>query len=180
MFPVGTTFAGGELTEPEPEKIRWWDPHEWERLCPLLELRIVEGELSAVSSPEWLLSDFLGIYRLGPADVRPETDPDELELLLVVVAAGPLPIRVRSGDTGEPKSSSRKSGLFTLMPQFSSSLVKVFLNRSESISKPTSDEVFSECDDIFLNRKTFCLSLPVLELRKAETMQGKIKRERCF
>lgn len=115
MLPVGTTFAGGELTEPEPEKISWWDPHERERVWPDLEFRAVEGELSAESSPEWLFgleSDFLGMFGLGPANVRPETDPDELELLLEVVAAG----RVRSGETGEPISSSRKSGLLTLSP----------------------------------------------------------------
>lgn len=115
MLPVGTTLAGGELTEPEPEKIRWWDPHERERVWPDLKFRAVEGELSAESSPEWLFgleSDFLGMFGLGPAKVRPDTDPDELELLLDVVAAG----LVRSGETGEPISSSRKSGLLRVSP----------------------------------------------------------------
>lgn len=58
--------------------------------------------LEPESSPE---SDLLGTgFR------PPENDPDEPELLLA--AAGP---RVRNGETGEPRSSSRKSGLLNPM-----------------------------------------------------------------
>ena len=110
------------------------------------------GELSTESSPEWLLlpeSDLLGT-RLSP--FRPEADPDELELLLVVVVvvvvvvselvAGPLVCRVRKGETGEPRSSSLKSGLFVLLL----SQVKESRNRSVSVSSPSSDMGFPECD----------------------------------
>ena len=107
------------------------------------------GELSTESSPEWLLlpeSDLLGT-RLSP--FRPEADPDELELLLVVVVvevselvAGPLVCRVRKGETGEPRSSSLKSGLFVLLL----SQVKESRNRSVSVSGPNSDMGFPECD----------------------------------
>ena len=106
------------------------------------------GELSTESSPEWLLlpeSDLLGT-RLSP--FRPETDPDELELLLVVVVVvselvvGPLVCRVRRGETGEPRSSSLKSGLFVLLL----SQVKESRNRSVSVSSPSSDMRFPECD----------------------------------
>lgn len=162
MFPVGTTFAVGELTDPEPEKIRWWEPHDRERVWPALKFRAVDGELSTESSPEWLFgleSDFLGMYGLGPAEVRPETDPDELELLLVVVAACPLSGRVRSGETGDPISSSRKSGLLTLTPLSSLMLVNVFLSPSESASNPSSDVIFPEYDDILRRAPTPSLFL---------------------
>lgn len=65
--------------------------------------------LEPESSPEWgAESDLLetGFDPFRP----PENDPDEPELL--VAAAGP---RVRNGETGEPRSSSRKSGLLNPM-----------------------------------------------------------------
>ena len=106
MLPVGSTFRGGEDTEPG------WEPVESDRVWPGLKLRVAEGEgeLSAESSPE-LESDFRGGIGLG---FRPETDPEELELLLVVVVVVVVvaaAVRVRRGETGEPRSSSRKSGL---------------------------------------------------------------------
>lgn len=64
----------------------------------------------------------------GPLPVRPETEPDELELEL---AAGPA----RKGETGEPKSSSRKSGLLVLSAE-AASQVSEFRRRSESVSNP--------------------------------------------
>lgn len=129
MFPVGTTFAAGELTDwdpdpdPELEKNSWWDPHERDRVWPGLKFREAEGELSTESSPDGLLGlepDFLGKCELGTPEARPVNDPDELELLLLVVvmvaATSSPPLRVRSGETGEPRSSSLKSGLSTLTP----------------------------------------------------------------
>lgn len=103
------------------------------------------GELSTEleSSPEWLLlppeSDFLESV---PGQFRPETDPDELELLLVVVAGG----RVK-GDTGEPRSSSLKSGLLVVSVILSSwSQLTDFRNRSVSESNPNPRLCFPECD----------------------------------
>lgn len=58
--------------------------------------------------------------------VGPETDPDEFELLLRPLGAGRT--RAWRGETGEPRSSSLKSGLFCV-PLTESN--EMFLNRVE-------------------------------------------------
>lgn len=127
MFPAGSTLVSGEVAELlpplpplppplPPEKINGPEP---DRRCPGLQFlcpndpapSVPAGWLSAdpESSPEWLLpSDFLATAFVP---VLPLTDPEELELLLVLVMALET-ARVRSGDTGEPKSKSFASGLF--------------------------------------------------------------------
>lgn len=109
MFPVGSTFPAGEVAELEPEPVR---PVP-ELVCPVLNGRDGDGdgdgELSTESSPEWLLLTVVVVAEpeRGPLPVRPESEPDELELVL---AAGP----VRKGETGEGKLSGRKSGLLSV------------------------------------------------------------------
>ncbi|KAG6637176.1 hypothetical protein CIPAW_11G161600 [Carya illinoinensis] len=97
------------------------------------------------SSPEWLFGPELETFPTGLYPFRPDTDPEELELLLVVVVVAVSPLlegpecRVRRGETGEPRSSSRKSGLFA--SQLSESR-----NRSLSVSSPSSEMGFPERD----------------------------------
>lgn len=103
-------------------------------MFPAVGLLSLEPE----SSPEWLLGPESDLLAAGLGPFRPDTDPDELELLLVAVASPPL-CRVRRGETGEPRSSSRKSGL--LAWQLSESR-----RRSLSESTPGSEMGFPECD----------------------------------
>lgn len=76
ILPVGGTLRVGELTDPE-----------WDRVWPGLNPRLGELETEPDNSPEWLDSDLLGEGLVGP--LRPERDPDELELLLLVVVSPP-------------------------------------------------------------------------------------------
>jgi hypothetical protein len=112
------------------------------RLSPAVGLLSLDPE----SSPEWLLGPESGLLASWFWPFRPDTDPDELELLLVVVvvvAVSPLLVgpacRILRGETGEPRSSSRKSGL--LASQLSESR-----KRSLSASSPGSKMGFPECD----------------------------------
>lgn len=137
MFPVGCTLIWlGELTT-EPES---------DRVCPGLGTRFGELETEPESSPEWVLlpdSDLLG-EGLGP--LSPERDPDELELLLLVVVSPPWAgrpgCRVSNGETGDPGSSCLESGLFLLLL----SKISESRNRLESLSDLVSEMGLSESD----------------------------------
>ena len=93
-----------------------------------------------VSSPEWLLglpSDLL------PNWVLLETDPEEPELEVEVVAPPPLlltpltELRVINGETGEPRSRSLESGLF-LVPSLLLLQLTESRKRAVSESRPGS------------------------------------------
>jgi hypothetical protein len=97
--------------------------------------------LEPESSPELLLLLFgaeSDLLETGFDPFRPEKDPEEPELLLT-----DGPPRVLNGETGEPRSSSLKSGLFA-------SKFTVSRNRSEKDSNSGSgfsESGFSgECD----------------------------------
>lgn len=91
----------------------------------------------------------------------PETEPtEELELLLDVVVAVAFPLLlietrvVSNGETGEPRSSSLKSGLFI---SFSLMLWSAALKLSESRYRLVRESRLGllECDDIFLSVVVF-------------------------
>lgn len=150
MLPVGRTFSDGEFTdELPPEYISVWDPvepHESDRAWPGRVLGAPTVGLVSESSPEWPLE-------AGFCTARPETEPEELEELLVVVAvvvsefgAGPLARVVRRGETGEPRSSSRKSGLLLMKLLLSTAEREESLNRLESESRDKSEMGFPVFD----------------------------------
>lgn len=69
----------------------------------------------------------------------PVAEPEELELLLLEVVELTAAPRVTSGETGEPRSSSLKSGLFLVRLSESA-------NRLLTESKLSSCMGFLECD----------------------------------
>lgn len=105
ILPVGRTglLRVGELTDPEWD--RAWPVRTGWKPGRVGELDTEQPE----SSPEWPDSDLFG-EGLVVSPVRPERDPDELELLLLLVVsppwASPPGCLTRNGDTGEPRSRS--------------------------------------------------------------------------
>lgn len=89
--------------------------------------------LETESSPEWLFVKESDILGAGFGAFRLETDPDELELLLVAVASPPSWWDLK-GEMGEPRLISLESDLFST--QWSASL-------SRSLSLLTRDSGLS-------------------------------------
>lgn len=115
MFPVGSTFAGdvgaGEVAEEEEEERSGC---EWEEEEVVAESDLGLRLLFPLDELDWLRTE-LDLPITGACLIRPVTDPEELELLLLVVVVVVVVVSPRgwerSGETGEPRSSSRKSGL---------------------------------------------------------------------